>query len=211
MDIDKFLENESKKFKQGIESHFKRRKEWESFRSLSKPYFETVCEKAKTYELFDNLYVMDSKEHEHSKKTLPFITLLWGLHPAGYATIENSQKLGIEKGCALHFSQNIFGMVSCVIYPFSSDFHQPNEKYYIYKMYKKPSDITKHQLDKAIKLMFIFAHNSSFFGSPDIKDKFRIFTIKCLSTIKKIKYSEIIKPIFALLKNIIKKWANPTA
>lgn len=102
-------------------------------------------------------------------------------------------------------------MVACILYPFSSDFHQPNEKYYIYKMYKSPSYITKDQLDKAIKLMFVFAHNSSFLGSPDIKDKFWVFTIKSLSAIKKIKYSEIIKPIFALLKTIIKNHANPAS
>lgn len=39
-----------------------------NFISLSKPYFETVCKKAKTYELFENLYVTDSNKHGHSKK-----------------------------------------------------------------------------------------------------------------------------------------------
>jgi len=204
MNFDKFLENESNKFKKGIESCLIKRKEWNAFISISKPYFETICEKAKTYELFENLYVIDSDNLEQSKKNLPFIALQWGQHPTGYVAIDNSQKFGIEKGCALHFSQNIFGMVSCVLYQFSSDVHQPNEKYYLYKMYKRPSDITKDQLDKAIQLMFVFAHNSSFLGNPDTKDKLWLFTIKCLSAFKKIKYTEIIKPTIKIIGSVVK-------
>jgi hypothetical protein len=205
MNIDKFLKSESQKFQKGIDIIRERRKEWDIFISQSKPYFEIICNKAESYKLFEKLYVTDSTEHDYSNKSLPFITLQWGVHSAGYATIEDTRKRGIEKGCALHFGQTIDGMVACIIYPFYSDFRQPKEKYYLYKMYKKPSDITEAHLDKAIKLMFVLAHDSSFLGNPDIKDRFRIFKLKNFSAIKKIKYSEIIKPIIDFLLTIILK------
>lgn len=204
MFFDTILQKESNKFKRGIERNAKRRKEWDMFIAKAKPFFESLCSKAKSYDLFENLYVIDNKTNTISKNTLPFITLMWGQHPTGYTKIDDSRKWGVEKGCALHFSQNIFGYVACILYPFYSDFHEPNEKYYIYKMFKKPSDINKKELKKAVELMFLYAQTSSMVGYPDFYDHFRITMFKIVSIAKKINYSQLIKPTLGIIKEIVK-------
>lgn len=202
MNMDQFLMREAKKFREGYKRISRLKKEWNDFMLLAKPFLQNLCQRAEKHGLFERLYVVDYTEYENTRKGLPFITLIWGQHPVGYTGIRDL-KLGSEKGCALHFSQNIFGSVACIFYPFSSDFHQRREKYILYKVYKNPVRINLHELTICVKYMFSYAQNTSFVGSPDFNDKLKVRYLEFMSLIKSLEYSKYLKPTLSIVKEII--------
>jgi hypothetical protein len=211
MNIIEFLKEESKKFNAGYERVYERRNAWNAFEDEAVKQFELVCSEALEQNLFTNLYVDYSKRHEKKQKKPPsFITLSWCKHPTGEIDFrENTNKLVIESGCALHYSQCPSGEVAVIFYPFKSEASEPNKKYYLYKIFSSPKIITENELQKHIKIMFSYAHYSSFMGMSNFSDWYRMKWLQIRSQISKVWHSDWINFIFnqaqKVLENQIKK------
>lgn len=204
MDIDALLAKESKKFRDGYTKVFQRRRQWSEFETKTKQLFQKICDKAKNHKLFENLYISNNDSHAQFKNAPPFITLEWGGHPVGMTAIEDTTKWAVERGCALHFSQNVFGNVACILYPFGSDLHSRKEKYYILKVFTSPSTISDKHLEKAVKQMFSYAQISSFVGNPDFSDSIWMLRLNLMSKLRELKYHRIVVPAIKFLAGAIR-------
>ncbi len=206
MDTVKLLEKESKKFQKGWEQVSDRRKAWSNFEAKAVATFNSICMEARNQELFENLYVDSSTNHTNSNyKPSPFVTLFWGRHPTGQTDFreESKGKLIVEGGCALHYSQFPSGEVGVVFYPFKSDLSEPNKKYYIYKLFSTPSKIRDKDLCNHIKLMFSYAHYSSFMGKITAGDWYRMKCLQIRSKLREIWHSDWIEFLFKRVQKIL--------
>ncbi len=206
MDIIEFLKEESDKFQKGWKQVSDRRKDWDSFEDKAVITFESICKEARTQNIFENLYVDNSKKHSNDQKKPPsFVTLFWGRHPTGQTDFrENSNnKSVVEGGCALHYSQLPSGEVAVVFYPFKSELSEPNKRYYIYKLFSTPSKITDVDLQNHTKLMFSYAHCSSFMGKATFVDWCRMKWLQIRSRLREIWHADWIEFLFKRVEKIL--------
>lgn len=206
MDIIEYLKEESDKFQKGWQQVSDRRKAWGSFEDKAVITFKSICEEARTQKLFENLYVDSSKKHSKNQKNPPsFVTLFWGRHPIGQTDFsENSKnKLVVEGGCALHYNQLPSGEVVVVFYPFKSELSEPKKKYYIYKLFSTPSKITDVDLQNHIKLMFSYAHYSSFMGKATFLDWCRMKWLQIRSMGREIWSADWVEFLFKRVQRIL--------
>jgi hypothetical protein len=153
--------------------------------------FREVIDDSRSAELFECLYSVPSPP-EH--KGLPFLSFIWGGHPTGFYTLEpNSAALSVEEGCALHFAQDVRGMVFAIIYPFHSPLHETNEKYLLYAAYHEPAQVTASQVRRAIMFMFSMAQTTSFCGHPTLADWLRMAELQLRTRVYRIQYQDVAK------------------
>ncbi len=164
MDIVNFLEKESALWEKGLKRVQKRRQGWEGFEQKARTYFNSIIIEAKTQKLYESLYVNSSKDSSSDDKNVNYITLFWGQHPTGMIERVGKRKgrMILERGCALHLSQLPSGEVVAIFYPYQSTQSEPPKKYYVYKVYKHPSDIKPKDIQWLVRIMFSLARNSSF-------------------------------------------------
>ncbi len=206
MDTVKLLKKESAKFRKGWKRVSNRRKAWKDFEDKAINTFDSICLEARNQNLFENLYVDSSKNRASSNDSPPpFVTLLWGRHPTGQTDFreESKGKLVAEGGCALHYSQFPSGEVGVVFYPFKSELSEPNKKYYVYKLFSTPSKISDKDLYNHIKLMFSYAHYSSFMGKITAADWYRMKWLQIRSKLREIWHSDWVEFLFKRVQKII--------
>jgi len=205
MNIVSFLKKESSKWFEGLSQVNERRKQWQAFENRAVSVFEAISSEAREQKLFENLYVDSRSKRLDSAELPPFVTLFWGKHFAGFIdfTSENSGKLVVEGGCALHLSQSLSGQVACIFYPFSSQIHTPSNRYFLFKTYRCPSSINDGELHKLVKLMFSYAHISSFAGKPVLLDHIRMIWLKIRSRLRHIWHSDWVDFMFERAKKVI--------
>ncbi len=203
MDVDDLLIKECNKFREGYFRVWERRRQWPAFEKRAEQLFNELINKSKQHNLFENLYIITNSNEAEFNHAPFFITLKWGGHPVGANVIEGDRD-AIEKGCALHFAQDVCGRVVCIVYPFISELHSLKEKYYIIKIYRDPNSIFKKELEKAVKEMFFYAQISSYLGNPDFFDHARLLWRNLLSKLRELRYHSVLVPIISLLAKVAK-------
>jgi len=103
----------------------------------------------------------------------------------------------------LHYSQFPSGEVGVVFYPFKSELSEPNKKYYIYKLFSSPSKITDKDLYNHTKLMFSYAHYSSFMGKITAAAWYRMKWLQIRSKLREIWHSDWVEFLFKRVQKII--------
>jgi hypothetical protein len=206
MDIIEFLKEESAKFQKGFKRVSDRKYAWNDFEKKAVSRFESICTEARTQELFEYLYVDHSKKHEKAQIKPPsFVTLLWGNHPIGETDFREKTRIKLitEGGCALHYVQFPSGEVAVIFYPFRSELRKPSKKYYVYKIFSSPAKITDSDLQKHIKLMFSYAHYSSFLGMSSFNDWCQMKWLQIRSKMREIWHSDWIEFMFNQVQNVL--------
>ena len=133
-----------------------KRNEWNSFADLASELFKSVVDEGKEIELFDRLYLSDSRNDNQTNNMPNFIMLQWGGHPVGTSTLESNIRLALEWGGTLTFSQSVFGDVVCIIYPLKSDLHKRNEDFFFLSSPHHPKWYTKKRIIKFILDVQVF-------------------------------------------------------
>ena len=165
------------KFSRGLEKLGEKREAWASCADRAVSYFNLVKAECDAQGLFENIYVVDSRQHDETKHQLPSITIYFGSHPLGYYVF-NSKKLVIESGCTLSISQSVLGNVFVTYYPFQSELLNLNEKYLIAENFHAPWGVTDLALDRLARNFFSYAQVSSAFGGPSLLDHYRIVRLR---------------------------------
>ncbi len=165
------------KFDKGFSSLRDKREHWDKLAERAVEYFGKIRDECNKVELFEDIYVVDSREREDTKNHLPHITLFFGQHPVGYEVF-NSKKLAVERGCSLVISQSVMGNVVAIYYPFGSELARLNEEYLIASAYDNPWSITDIELHRLAKRFFSYAQVSSVYGSPSLCDKASVFLMR---------------------------------
>ena len=206
MDITKFLKNESTKFQKGWKRVFDKKLVWNDFEKKAVTLFESICKEARRQKLFEYLYVDNSEKHANEQIKPPYVTLFWGNHPTG--EIDSRKKLIVEGGCALCYTQFSSGEVGVIFYPFRSELREPHRKYYVYKIFSSPEKITDADLHKHIKLMFSYAHYSSFIGMSSFNDWRRMKSLQIRSKIQEVWHSDWIEFMFNQAQKVLESNIN---
>ena len=187
------------KFLRGLERLDKKREAWAACADRVVSYFNVVKSECDAQGLFENIYVVDSRQHEETKYQLPTITIYFGSHPLGYYVI-NSKKLAIEGGCTISISQSVLGNVFVTYYPFQSELLSVNEKYLIAENFNAPWAVTDLALDRLARNFFSYAQVSSAFGGPSLLDHYRIMRLRICHWWIHFKFTKLL--IELLLKGV---------
>ncbi len=209
MNLTKFLKKESDKFRNALELISEKKFAWNDFEEKAVIQFNDICKEAIVQKLFEKIYVNNSKKYsnELSSQT-PFVTLFWGKHITGEINFKNKNELVIEEGCALHYTQLLSGKVCVVFYPFKSELNYPNKNFYIYKIFSSPKNINETSLNKHVKLLFSYAHYSSYMGTSDFIDWYRMKCLQIRSKLREIWHSDWIVIVFGQVQKSIEKQIN---
>jgi hypothetical protein len=208
-DATQFVRSQTLRFRQGIERVAARRRAWSSFQASAENKFRGLVSEAKSQRLFENLYVDRGKQKPGEPN---FVTLGWGPHPTGMIDWTSPPTtLDVEGGCALHFVQGPSGEVVCIIYPFASQLRVPADKYYVYRLFQSPSDITDRKLDDAVRVMFGVAQFSSYARNPGWEDWYWYVKLQVFSSLIKLRHGDWAKLVVDVLKKYVKKKIGTTA
>jgi hypothetical protein len=176
--IPSLVATHKQRFAAGSERRAKRLNAWQGIAANAIAYFEAVKSEWESGGAFENIYVVDSTKSEDSKGLPPFVTIFFGNHPVGYTTFEQPKKLAVEGGCTLTISQDVFGHVACVFYPFKSELAKMPEDYLVAAIYYDPWQVTDSELDKLARKFLAYAQASSVYGHPRTVDKVRLFSMR---------------------------------
>lgn len=186
--IDKLVARVKRQFDSGRDALKSRRGQWKDCVDRIIEVFDKVKLEAEKQQLFENLYVSDSRKVPSLNQGPQLVTLWWGQHPVGSGTIEKPSKLAVEGGAVLTFSQGVDGSVLCIIYPFESDLHSALEKNLVLRIFKKPDDVTLNSISCALRAFFSYSLVTSIFGAPTCVDTMLIawyrFKDRCRKTKK---------------------------
>jgi len=209
LSIKQLLKNEKNKFDAGAKEVLSKRQSWESFADLTVSLFNTVVDEGNKIQLFDYLYVSDSRKDNQTNKMPNFIMLYWGEHPVGTSTLELNSQLAVEGSCTLTFSQSVFGDVICIMYPFKSELHKRNEEFFLLSSPHQPEWYTEKRILGFIKYFFSYSQTSSFIGKPDIIDRFRVGKLVIADKLKKANLSKAIGSLAKSILSVVKKLNAP--
>ena len=185
----RYLAKKARQFERGCAAAETRKHQWDDFYGQAQVHFESTVVRCRKEQLFENLYVFPDPSERVN--TAHFITLGWGAHPTGYPELNGSGNIAVERGCALHFAQDVRGMVICVLYPFRSPLLDRKEEYLIWKVFKSPAHIRPRHLRRATKLLFSYAHMTSCFGKPSLSDWCRMFWVRRKSWVFRLLYRQV--------------------
>lgn len=179
-------------FVNGAEQLNKRRTAWDSTATNIISYFEALKSEWQDLGGFFNVCILDSKTVPEIEGIPPFVSIYFGKNPIGYTTFDNPKKLAFEGGCTLTISQDVFGHLACIIYPFKSELAKMPEKYLAVSVYYNPWEVTDLELDKLARVFLSYAQISSVYGHPRFIDRARIFTAKLCDWWLKFKIKKIV-------------------
>jgi len=165
------------RFKTGIERVSERRSQWDTLADRANIIMRVAADEAKAQNLFENLYVLDSRETSELTNKLPSIQLSFGQHPLGYNEFKKNVFV-MESGCSLTIGQVVGGQVICTLYPFSSVLASRNEKYIIVKIASSPDDLQEKNIRGLVAHLFSYAQVSSVYGAPCLSDWLQVYWLK---------------------------------
>lgn len=195
-----FLNNESKLLKKGIDLVNKRRLYWDIFEIMAIKYLEGLCKEAKKENI--NLYIFTDKvsEDRYSK----FVQLSFGSNLTGTKNFRQGDTFGnhvIESGCTLLYSQGMDGKIAVIFYPFKSELSKPLKEYYIYTV-KDPSKLSEKEIEGHVKILFSYAHYSSFSGLHNIFNYLKYTKLRLYSIVFKLKNEDWLENIITTINKI---------
>jgi len=164
------------------------REEWTTFSERAKKFFQGITSEFEKDPFFDNLYIDEGTIPLIERKNQNTICLRFGSHPTGISVTEyyhdgkiKSGKAELERGGALFYSQSPSGQVVCIIYGSKSELIKPKDEYFVFKRYKKPSQIDDKQLVKATRVFFWYTRITSFITTFSICDTYKLDYFKIRS------------------------------
>lgn len=199
------LEDHHNKFERGAKLVWSKRDSWNRLADRLSRLFDQVKKDGEEIGLFENLYIEDSRTRKSTEHMLRFMILSWGSHPTGTSMLDDNNRLSIEGGGALTFSQSIYGDVICVMYPFKSDQHKRNEEYLILSSHHHPEWYTATKIEGFIKYFLSYSQFSSFIGSPDYMDKYRIRKLLLYDKLRKVSMPKVIFSLIKTMLGIVRK------
>lgn len=171
------IRKHNKRFERGMQLVGNRRAQWSKLVARASAIMENVAEEAKSKNLFEHLYVLDSTTKSELSNKLPTLQLFFGQHPLGYDEF-SSNKLVVESGCTLTVSQLVSGQVVCTLYPFCSQLQTRREKYIIACIVSSPDKLGDRRLRRLVSCLMSYAQVSSVYGSPSITDWVCVYWLK---------------------------------
>lgn len=214
LDTVEFLKRQAARFTRGVQRVSQRRQAWAAFDARASARFDSVCEEAKSQQLFEYLYVHSSTRDSGNKEAPNFVMLRWGQHPTGlydFRAPVGTTSLDVEGGCALHFSQGPSGEVACIVYPFASSLRTPLEPYYVYRVFCSPDRITDKKIDGAVRMLFAVAHYSSFVGGPGWSERYAYTKLRVFSLFRRLWHRDWLKTVYNFVKKYIEDKAEGLA
>lgn len=186
-----------------MSSLFAKRKQWPTCADRLTAIFDEAISEAKKQGLFEYLYYLDSRKDKSLKNGPQLVMLWWGTHPVGSGTSEDPNKLAVEGGAALTFSQGVNGSVLCVIYPFGSELHSAPEKNLVLRVFEKPCDVTTDVIFSALQSFFSYSIVTSIFGAPTSRDKLRVVWLRFKDRCRKAKKGKLFAKLLGSLGSAV--------
>jgi hypothetical protein len=211
MNLDKYISNQSDKFKAGGREVQALRDQWSPFADRATSIFENAIKSSNNAKMFENLYIDDSRQANKESRNMNRIGLFWGQHPTGEIEADFDpirmrfkKNMKMEKHGALLFFQITSGQVGLILHPIKSDNLSRDEKDILVKIYDKPCVITEATIVRAVKYFFIYSQCSSFIGHPSLRERLILRWLLFMDLRNRQKViSTLVKDMYDWLKRIV--------
>lgn len=149
----KFINKELNKFSTNFDKWQERVNSWDNTQNVIEAVLRKIVMQINSKKVMGITRVYMNREKET-------IQLYFGSQPVG-VSLSSENALEVETGAALVYSRGVDGSVACFIYNCCSNQMSPLKKYFVYKIYSKPSKISEKEITKAAEILLLSARYSS--------------------------------------------------